>query len=78
MNKFARFIRAPRALATAGALALVSSGAFAQATDPVTQLFAAINLGTVAVAVLGIGIVVIGIAMAFKGVDLSKRAVRKV
>lgn len=41
------------------------------------DIFAAIDLSTVATSVVGIGVLIIGVAMAFKGVDLGKRAVRK-
>lgn len=65
--------------ATTGALVLGSS-AFAQAaaTDPVASLFAGIGLGTVVASVIALGLVIVGIAMAFKGIDLSKRGVKKV
>lgn len=42
------------------------------------DIFAAVDLTTVVAAVTVIGVAVIGIAMAFKGVDLGKRGVRKV
>lgn len=42
------------------------------------EIFAAVDLTTVATAVGVIGVAVIGIAMAFKGIDLGKRGVRKV
>jgi len=45
---------------------------------PIDDLFAEIDLTTVAAAVLAVGLLVVGIAMSFKGIDLSKRAVRKV
>lgn len=41
-------------------------------------IFAAIDLSSVATAVGTLGVAVIGIAMAFKAIDLGKRAVRKV
>ena len=41
-------------------------------------IFAAIDLGTVATSVIGLGVLVIGITLAFKGIDLGKRAVKKV
>lgn len=41
-------------------------------------IFAAIDLTTVAASVVGIGVLVIGIRMAFKGVDLGKRGIAKV
>ncbi|WP_445766611.1 hypothetical protein [Rheinheimera sp.] len=42
------------------------------------DIFAAVDLTTVATWVGATGILVIGIAMAFKGIDLGKRGVRKV
>lgn len=42
-----------------------------------TDIFAAVDLTTVATTVGGLGVLVIGIAMVFKGIDLAKRALRK-
>ena len=42
-----------------------------------TAILAAVDLSTVATFVGAAGVLVIGIAMAFKGIDLGKRAVRK-
>lgn len=42
------------------------------------DIFAAVDLTTVATWVGATGVIVIGIAMAFKGIDLGKRGVRKV
>lgn len=42
------------------------------------DIFAAVDLSTVTAAVVAIGVAVIGIRMAFKGVDLGKRGVSKV
>lgn len=41
------------------------------------DIFAAVDFSTVAAFVAATGIAIIGIAMAFKGVDLGKRGVRK-
>ncbi|WP_335738780.1 hypothetical protein [Rheinheimera metallidurans] len=41
------------------------------------DIFAAVDLSTVATFVGATGVIVIGIFMAFKGIDLGKRAVRK-
>lgn len=41
------------------------------------DIFAAVDFSTVATAVIAIGVSVIGIAMAFKGIDLGKRGVKK-
>lgn len=48
------------------------------ATDPVSTLLSGIDLTAVGAAVLVIGALVVGISMSFKGVDVSKRAIRKV
>lgn len=40
-------------------------------------IFAAVDLTTVAGFVGGIGVAIIGITMAFKGIDLGKRGVKK-
>lgn len=64
----------------AAALALVTllaSPAFAQATDPVGQIFDGVDLSTVVASVVAIGLIVMSIVMAFKGIDLGKRAVSK-
>lgn len=41
------------------------------------DIFAAVDMTTVAAWVAGVGVLVIGITMAFKGIDLGKRAVKK-
>jgi len=42
-----------------------------------SEIFAAIDIGTVASAVIALGVGIIGISMAFKGIDLGKRGVNK-
>lgn len=42
------------------------------------DIFAAVDLGSVATFVGATGVLVIGIALAFKGITLGKRAVNKV
>ncbi|WP_312197351.1 hypothetical protein [Stutzerimonas chloritidismutans] len=42
-----------------------------------TEIFAAVDLATVATWVGATGVLIIGIAMAFKGIDLGKRGVKK-
>jgi len=71
------FTRFATKLALVPALVALSVPAFAQATNPVDQIFAGIDLSTVTVAVVALGIVVMGIVMAFKGIDLGKRGVSK-
>lgn len=41
------------------------------------DIFAAVDLTTVAAFVAGIGVLVVGITLAFKGIDLSKRGINK-
>lgn len=48
------------------------------AGGPIDSIFAAIDLSTVAASVIALGVLVIGVTMAFKGVDLGKRGVKKV
>lgn len=59
----------------ATAAALLFAPAFSFAANPVLD---AVDFTEVAAWVAGIGVVIIGIRMAFKGVDLGKRAVSKV
>lgn len=64
-------------LATSAMIATMGA-AHAQATDPFTQMFAAINLTTVAAAVVVAGLAIVGISLAFKSPDVAKRVVKKV
>lgn len=41
------------------------------------DIFAAVDLTTVSAFVVATGVLVIGIAMAYKGIDLGKRGVKK-
>lgn len=41
------------------------------------DIFAAVDLSSIALWVAGAGVAIIGIAMAFKGIGLGKRAVNK-
>lgn len=41
------------------------------------DIFAAVDLTTVGAFVVATGVLVIGIAMSFKGIDLGKRGVKK-
>jgi len=42
-----------------------------------TDIFAAVDMTSVATFVGATGVLIIGIAMAFKGIDLGKRGVKK-
>ncbi|MDT7518135.1 hypothetical protein RAE19_05205 [Rhodoferax sp. TBRC 17660] len=68
-------------MARLSAIALATGAgvsAHAAGTDPVSTLLGGIDLTAVAAAVLVIGALVVGITMSFKGVDVSKRAIKKV
>lgn len=41
------------------------------------DIFAAVDLSGVTTWVVGAGVLIIGIALAFKGIDLGKRGIRK-
>jgi hypothetical protein len=41
------------------------------------DIFAAIDLGSVTTAVVAAGVLIVGIALALKGISLAKRAVNK-
>lgn len=41
------------------------------------SIFAAVDLSTVAAFVAATGVLVVGIALGFKGIDLSKRGIKK-
>lgn len=58
--------------------AFAASTAFAaDATSPVDQLFAAVDLSTVVTFVASAGVTIIGISLAIKGISLAKRLVSK-
>lgn len=61
-----------------GATTLALSGmAAAQAVDPFDSLFAAVDFSNVAAKVGVMGLAIIGICLAYKGIDLVKRGVKK-
>jgi hypothetical protein len=68
-----------KAAAGAGALVLASS-AMAQTADPsvIEQIIASVGITGIAASVVVLMIGVVGIAMAFKGGSLGKRAVKMV
>lgn len=60
-------------------LTLAGTSAMAQtATNPIVVLLESIDLVTVAAAIGVIALVIVGIALAMKGPDVSKRVIRKV
>lgn len=60
------------------ATSLIASAVPAFAVGPIDTIFAAIDLTTVAASVLVLALLIIGVTMSFKGIDLGKRAIRKV
>lgn len=61
------------------AAAMVAPSAMAQTeASSWDSFFDAIGLDGVAAKVIALGVIIVGIAMAFKGPDVSKRVIRKV
>lgn len=78
-NKTLTVARKYGAKATAGATGLMLSGlAMAQAADPIGDMLDAVSLDGISAKVIAMGLLIVGIALAFKGPDLAKRIVRKV
>lgn len=69
-NKYARL-----ALLGGSAMALTSR---AFAVDGITSALAAVDLSGVATAVGAIALVIVAVALIFKGPDIAKRVIRKV
>ena len=59
------------------AFALLSGSAFAAGETGMAAIFAAVDLTSVATWVAATGVLVVGIALGFKGIDLSKRGIKK-
>ena len=79
MNKFARVVRSSKkALAVASVLGLTVMQAAHAEGSPITSALDAVDLSGIAVKIAAAGLLIVGIALAFKGPDLSKRVVRKV
>lgn len=66
-----------KALALAAA-STASVGAFAQSTNPIVDLINGVDLSTVAAAVMAVAVIIVAIALTFKGPDVAKRVIRKV
>lgn len=47
-------------------------------TTPIQELFAAIDISTVGAAVLALGVLIIGVKMAEKGIAIAKRNISKI
>lgn len=70
---------AAKVAAVGTALTVAAGSAMAQTADgPFDQFLDAIGLGTTSGKVIAIGLLIVGIALAFKGPDLAKRVIRKV
>lgn len=65
-------------LAVAAATGLTIPAAMAQTTGPFDAFFDAIALDGISAKVIAAGLLIVGIALAFKGPDVAKRVVRKV
>lgn len=59
-------------------IAGASVPAFAQDANPIVQMIESIGLVGVVAAVVAFGLVAVSVALAFKGVDVAKRGVKKV
>lgn len=70
MNKFARVSVAP--------LGLFAAMQARAADNGITTMLTAVDLSTVATAVTAIALIVVAIALVFKGPDIAKRVIRKV
>jgi hypothetical protein len=87
MNKFAAFVPASvrkgsrkiATMATVGTgLAMSSMLARAQSTDPISTVLDSIDLSGVATKIAAVALLIVGIALVFKGPDIAKRVIRKV
>ena len=82
MNKFARFSSATRdtyaKVAAVPFMVLAGVSAHAQAAGGIDAALDAVDLSGIAVKIAAAGLLIVGIALAFKGPDLSKRVVKKV
>lgn len=66
-----------KAAAAVGALTL-SAGAFAQGTTPIDTILDSVSLDGLAVKLTALAVLVVGIALVFKGPALAKRIISKV
>lgn len=62
-----------------GALVLATSlAARAEGEDPITQMMDAISLTGISTKVVALGLVIVAIALAFKGPTLAKRIINRI
>lgn len=79
LNKTLGIARKYGAKAAAGlTVAALSVPAFAQSTNPIVQMIESVGLDGIVAAVVAMGLIIVSIALAFKGPDVAKRGVRKV
>ena len=64
-------------IAAAGAALTLSTGAFAQSTG-IDSILDAVSLSGIETKVVAACLLIVGIALVFKGPDLAKRIIRKV
>jgi hypothetical protein len=76
---FSKLTNKTRALVAVVPTMALASPAFAQTEEnPIVQFIEAVGLAGVSAAVIAAGLLIVGIALAFKGPDLGKRVIRKV
>ncbi|MOA25847.1 hypothetical protein D3C78_1465970 [compost metagenome] len=66
-----------KVVAAVGALTL-SAAAFAQASSPIDSILDAVSLDGISTKLIALALVVVGIALVFKGPSLAKRIISKV
>lgn len=77
-NKTRNIARKYASKAAVAALAAPFAISNAMAADEITSGMDAVDLTGLAVKVVAAGVLIVGVALAFKGPDLGKRVVRKV
>jgi len=78
MLKSRTFARSLARLGAVSTAALVAAPAFAQSTNPIVQMIESVGLDGIVAAVVAMGLIIVSIALAFKGPDVAKRGVKKV
>lgn len=66
-----------KVVAAAGAMTL-SAAAFAQSTSPIDTILDGVSLDGIATKLTALAVIVVGIALVFKGPTLAKRIISKV
>lgn len=70
-------LKSIKKIAAVVATTVVTAPAFAEGETGVSSIFAAVDLSSVTNFVTTTGVVVVGIALAMKGITLAKRALNK-